>query len=427
MKYLIKSGRVIDPKNKIDAVSDIVISGGKIEAVGKGLKINGGEVIDASGRIVAPGFVDMHVHLREPGREDEETILTGTRAALRGGFTAVACMPNTDPAIDSPEAVKELSAAIKRDAMARVVMVGAITLKRAGKELADIGGMKKEGIVAISDDGSSVDDGALMLEALKDAGKNSVLVIVHCEDRKISGKGVVNEGFISTKMGLKGIPRRAEYERVKRDLELAGRASSPLHIAHVSCKESVELIRKAKKEGLKVSAETAPHYFALTDGCCVTYDTNTKMNPPLRTGDDVEAVKRGLGDGTIDVIATDHAPHTDSEKDVEFDFAPFGIIGLETALSISVMELVDKGIISWPGLIEKMSLNPAKLLGLTAGTLEKGSPADVVVIDPAGEYVYARDSIESRSKNSPFIGWRLRSQVTHVFAGGRPAVKDGKI
>ena len=423
-KYLIKNGRVIDPASKTDDILDIFISNGKIDKIGKGLTDSADEILDAKGKIIAPGFIDMHVHLREPGREDKETIKTGTRAAVKGGFTSVCCMPNTEPAIDNVNVVKIVKEIIKKDAIANVFIVSAITENRAGKKLNDYNAFKKEGVVAVSDDGSSVVDDKILTDALKICKKESLLVIEHCEDAKLSENGVMNKGFISTKMGLRGISKESEWERVKRDIELAKKTSSRIHIAHVSCKESVEIIRKAKKDGVAVTAETAPHYFTLTEECCVTYDTNTKMNPPLRSGDDVEAIKKGLADGTIDAIATDHAPHTDSEKDVEFDFAPFGIIGLETALSLAVMELVDKKVLSWSELIDKLSVNPAKMLGLNRGNLKKGSTADVVIIDPEKEYVYKKDSIESKSKNSPFVDWKLKGKISHVFVSGNLIMKD---
>ncbi len=423
-RYLLKRGRVIDPSSGIDEIIDIIIANGKIDRIGKDLSEKVDDTIDAKGKIVAPGLVDMHVHLREPGREDEETVLTGTRSAIRGGFTTIVCMPNTEPAIDNPKIVETLNNIIKKNALINIFVTGAITKERAGKKLADFKGMKKKGIIGISDDGSSVDDSHLMLEALKEAKAESLLLIAHCEDIKISRKGVVNQGFVSTKMGLPGIPARAEYERIKRDLELTKKASSRIHIAHVSCKESIDLIHKAKKSGVKVTAETAPHYFVLTEDCCVTYDTNTKMNPPLRTKEDVAAIKKGLANGTIDIIATDHAPHTDSEKGVEFDFAPFGIIGLETALSLAVMELIDTGIISWKDLISKMSLMPAKILNIDRGNLRKGSIADIIIIDPDKEYIYKKDSIISKSKNSPFIDWKLKGRVSTVFVAGKLMMKD---
>lgn len=427
MRHLIKNGHVIDPVNNIDGLTDILISGTKIELVGKGIDESADIVTDAAGKIVAPGLVDMHAHLREPGREDKETVRSGTRAAVRGGYTAIACMPNTEPALDEPGIIKSLNGIIAKDACCKVYVVGAITRGRAGKELADIAGMKREGIVAISDDGSPVEDDALMLASLKAAKKNSVVLIDHCETRAISGKGVMNKGFVSTKMGLRGIPSESEFQAVRRDVELAGRSGTPIHIAHVSCKESVDIIRKAKKAGVPVTAETAPHYFSLTEECCVTYDTNTKMNPPLRAPDDVDAIKGALADGTIDVIATDHAPHTDCEKDVEFDFAPFGIIGLETSLSLSVMELVDKKVLSWSSLISKLSSNPARILGIGGSGIKKLGIADIVIIDPSCEYVYRRESIESKSSNSPFVGWSLKGRAVSVIVGGRVVMNNGKL
>ena len=428
MDYLIKNGRVIDPANKIDDILDVLISDGKIEKVEKNIDDSNLVKItrlDARGMIVAPGLVDMHTHLREPGREDEETVLTGTRAAIKGGFTTIACMPNTEPPLDNPAIIKTLKDIIEKDALCNVSIVGCITEDRAGKRPTDFHKMKKEGVAAVSDDGSSVEDEKVMTEAMQQSKEEELLIIEHCEDKKISGNGVMNQSFTSTKLGLRGIKRESEYEIVKRDIELAKKLSARVHIAHVSTKESVELIRKAKKSGVKVTAETAPHYFSLTEECCAAYDTNTKMNPPLRSKDDVEAIKASLKDGTIDVIATDHAPHTDSEKDVEFDFAPFGIIGLETALSLSIMELVEKNIISWPDLITKMSVNPAKILGLKKGTLKKGSIADIVIIDPDKEYTYTKDSIESKSNNSPFLNWILKGRAASVFVGGKLAMKDG--
>jgi len=427
VKYLVKNGRVIDPANKIDAKVDILISEGKIEKIDKDLEENCDKIIDAEGKIIAPGLVDMHTHLREPGREDKETIRSGAHSAVRGGFTTVTCMPNTDPPIDNLQVISLVKDIIRKDALCNVAIVGAITIGREGKKIVDISAMKKAGIVAISDDGSSVEDKALMSAALKSAAVNGILVIDHCEETRLSASGVINKGFMSTKMGLRGISADSEYEMVKRDIELAATARAAIHIAHVSCKESVDIIRKAKRSGVKVTAETAPHYFSLTDECCVTYDTNTKMNPPLRSKEDVDALKKGLSDGTIDAIATDHAPHTDSEKDVEFDYAPFGIIGLETALSLSIMELVDKKILSWSELIEKMSTNPAKILGLGAQGLKKGAVADIVIIDPNKEYVYKKEGIESKSQNSPFIGWTLKGGATHVFVGGRLVMDDGVI
>ena len=427
MDYLIKNGRVIDPANKVDSILDILISDGKIEKIEKNISAQGAQIIDAKDRIVVPGLIDLHTHLREPGREDEETILTGTRAAIKGGFTTVACMPNTEPPLDNPAIIKSLKDIIEKNALCNVEIIGSITEDRMGKRPTDFHKMKKEGVVAVSDDGSSVDDEKVMAEAFSQSKEEGILVIEHCEDKKLSGSGVINESFISTKLGLRGIPKAAEYEMVKRDIALAKKLSCRLHIAHVSTKESVELIRKAKKDEVKVTAETAPHYFSLTEECCATYDTNTKMNPPLRNAEDVEAIKKGLKDGTIDAIATDHAPHTDNEKDVEFDLAPFGIIGLETALSLSIMGLVEKNILSWSDLVMKMSVSPASILGIKKGAIKKGAVADIAIIDPKMEYTYTKDSIESKSKNSPFINWVLKGKTIHVFVDGHLAMENGEI
>jgi len=427
VRHLIKNGRVVDPYNNLDGVFDILIEDGKVTKVAPGIIDAKATVIEAKGKIVAPGLVDMHAHLREPGREDEETIRTGTRAALAGGYTALACMPNTEPALDAVLTIQRLKEIIKKDALTDVHIIGAITKGREGKEVVDISALKREGVVAISDDGSSTEDERLFGRALREAAREGLLVVSHCEDMKISAGGVVNEGFVSTKMGLRGMNRRAEYERVERDIALAKDAKAKIHIAHISCKESVEAVRRAKKAGVSVTAEVTPHHLALTDECCVTYDTNTKMNPPLRTRQDVEALKAALRDGTIDCIATDHAPHTDSEKDVEFDFAPFGVIGLETALSIAAMELVETKILSWKELIAKMSSRPAGILGVQKSGIREDEPADMVIIDPNKEYVYTKRSVVSQSKNSPFIDWKLKGKVTHVFVSGRLAMKDEAI
>lgn len=425
MKYLIKNGRVIDPKNKIDAVMDILISGGKIERIARSIEEkDGAQIIDAKDKIVAPGLIDMHVHLREPGREDKETVATGTQAAVCSGITSVCCMPNTEPAIDSPEKVKELKDIIKKTAAANVFIVGAITKDRAGDKLVDMQGIKKEGAVALSDDGDSVEDPAVMLEALREAKKNSILLIAHCEDKKISDKGVMNEGVIATKLGLRAMPKKAEYEIVKRDIGLAKKANARLHIAHISCKESVEIIKKAKKEGLKITAEVTPHHFSMTDECVVGYDTNTKVNPPLRSREDVEAIRQAVSDGTIDVIASDHAPHGKHEKDVEYDYAAFGMIGLETSLALAITHLIDTKLISWQGLIGLMSFNPATIIGLkNKGSLSVDSDADIAIIDPLKQWVYKEEDIKSKSKNTPFIGKTLKGKAVMTMVGGKVVYK----
>ena len=329
-KLLIKSGRVIDPANKVDALLDILIEDDKIARVAGDIRQEADKIIDASGKIIMPGLLDMHVHLREPGREDKETICSATKAALHGGITTVLAMPNTDPAIDSLESIRFLKEAIKRSAKAQVLICAAITRCRKGEELTDIGLLQKEGALAISDDGASVDSDELMLKALKSAKKAGVLTICHCEDKKLSNLGVVNRGFTATRLGLRGISRESEYERVSRDISLAQKADARVHIAHISCSESVEIVAKAKKKGVKVTCETAPHYFVFSEEELLGYDANFKMNPHLRTGDDVEAIRQGLRQGVIDAIASDHAPHTENEKEIEFERAEFGVIGLET-------------------------------------------------------------------------------------------------
>jgi dihydroorotase len=422
---IIKGGRVIDPRNKVDGIFDILIKGGKIEKVAGNIDAKGPEAIDAQGKIVAPGLIDMHVHLREPGREDMETVASGTRAAVAGGVTTVSAMPNTQPAMDSERAVKYLNDIIAKDASANVFIVGAITKARAGSELVDIKALKAAGVAALSDDGNSIQDDKLMLEALKEAKKNGLLITSHCEDSSLSSGGVVNEGVVATKLGLKPISRKSEYAFVRRDIGLAKKAKAAIHIAHVSTKESVDIIRKAKKTGQAVTAETTPHHFSLWDSCCETYDTRTKMYPPLRSKEDVEAIIRGLADGTIDAIATDHAPHGKHEKEIEFDQAAFGIIGLETSLALALTNLVYKNRIKWPRLIEIMSANPASILGLKAkGSFSRGADADIVIIDPKKEWTYKKGSIVSKSKNSPFIDWQFKGKVTDVVIGGKSVLRQ---
>jgi dihydroorotase len=424
---LVKHGRVIDPATKKDGIFDIFVSDGRIQKIAPNIKERSDEAIDAKGLIVAPGLIDIHVHLREPGREDEETVFSGSLAAVKGGFTSIACMPNTTPACDSQATAKFIIDTAAKNGLVNVFPVGAITKRREGKELAEIAELKVSGCVAISDDGDSVPDAGLMRRALEYAGSFGVPVLSHCEDKTLSEGGVMNEGFVSTVLGLKGMSNKSESMMIHRDIELAQLAGARLHIQHVSTKEGVELIRQAKKRGVKVTTEAGPHHFTLTDACCKTYDTNTKVNPPLRTAEDVEAVKEGLRDGTIDAIASDHAPHLDSEKDVEFDYAPFGMIGLETALALSIMELVDKKFLTWPQLIEKMSLDPARIIGVDRGTLKEGKAADITIIDPDKKWTYLEKEIVSKSKNSPFINWQLKGRATHVIVGGHILLADGAL
>ncbi len=419
MSILIKNGRVIDPANKIDKIADVLVEQGKIAKVAADLKDHTETILDASGRIVAPGLVDMHVHLREPGREDKETVYSGTQAAAKGGITTVLAMPNTMPAMDSPEHLVLLQAIIKRDARVKVLACGAITKGRGGEELTDISGLKNSGARAISDDGASVDNDSLMREAFRQAKAADLLTICHCEDKKLSGKGVINLGFNSTRLGLRGISNESEYARVRRDIMLAKEVGARVHIAHVSCKESVEIIAQAKQQGVQVTCETAPHYFALTQEDIVDYDTKMKVNPPLRTKEDIAAIKQGLKDGVIDAIASDHAPHTENEKDIEFERAEFGKIGLESNLVISIMELVQQNILDWTGLIKVMALNPARILGVDKGTLSLGKSADLIIVEPDTEFVLEKSKILSKSKNSPFIGRTVKGRVAYTVYEGK--------
>ena len=418
-KLLIKGGHVVDPANNRNEVCDILLEGAKIAKIGKKISCAEAKRIDATDKILMPGLIDMHVHLREPGREDRETVASATSAALKGGVTSVLAMPNTSVPIDCAENVELLKAIINKTAHANVLVAGAITEGRKGEKLTDIAKLKKKGIVAISDDGSSVDNGQLLLKALKLAKENKLLVICHSEDKALSGHGMVNLGITSTRMGLRGISSESEYKRVQRDVGLAEKAKASIHIAHVSCKESVEIIRKAKKIGIKVTAETAPHYFALTEQEVLGFDPNMKMNPPLRSRDDAEALKKGLRDGTIDAIASDHAPHTESEKDIEFERVQFGVIGLETELAASVTELVEKEVLDWTGLVRKLAVNPAKILGIDKGTLGIGCAADIIVVAPEEEWLVEKKRFLSKSKNSPFIGRKLKSIVEYTICQGK--------
>jgi len=421
MKILIKNGRVIDPANNNDTVCDILVEGAKISQVGKGIKIDADNTIDASGKIVMPGIVDMHVHLREPGREDKETVATGTRAGLKGGVTSVLAMPNTSPAMDSEENIELLKDIIKKTSQANVFICGAISKGRLGKELADIKGIRNRGAVAISDDGLSVDSAELLSQALKQAKEEGIPVICHCEDQVLTAGGVVNLGFTSTRMGLRGISKESEYKRVERDIGLAEKAGACVHIAHVSCAESVEIIAKAKKKGIKVTCEVTPHHFSLTDEAVLRYDTNMKMNPPLRTKDDLVAIKQALAEGVIDVIASDHAPHTENEKEIEFERAEFGVIGLETELAVSITELVQTGLLSWSELTAKLAINPARILKINKGSLGVGSDADLIVVSPDAEWQVKKTELVSKSKNSSFLGRKLKGLVEYAIYGGKIA------
>jgi len=423
MKILIKNARVIDPANNLDDIRDILIEDAKISKVAQDINEPADEVIFAKDKIVLPGVVDMHVHLREPGREDKETIASGTSSALKGGVTTVLAMPNTTPCIDCPRSVKLLKEIINRTAKTDVFICAAITKDRQGDVLNDIAGLRQAGAIAISDDGASVDSDEILLTAFKKAKKENILVICHCEDKTLSRGGSVNLGFTSTRMGLKGISKESEYKRVERDIRLAEKAGASLHIAHISCKESVEIIAAAKKRGVRVTAETAPHYFTFSDEAVLGYDTNLKMNPPLRGKEDLDAIRQGLRTGVIDVIASDHAPHTENEKDIEFERAEFGVIGLETILSVSITELVHSGVLTWLELVKRLSLNPAGILKIRKGTLCVGADADIILLDPQKEWVLNKVDIVSKSKNSPFLGKKLKGRVELTIRAGNIAYK----
>lgn len=429
MRILIKNGHVIDPANKRDGYFDVYIEDGKILEIEPELDYDGVdiEVIDASGKVVAPGLVDMHCHLREPGYEYKEDIESGTRAAAMGGFTSVACMPNTNPAVDNKAIVDYILDQAKNVGVVNVYPIGAITKGLKGEELAEIGEMKFAGVVAVSDDGKPVQNANVMRRALQYANMFVTPVISHCEEMSLVDGGAMNEGYMSTVLGLRGIPKSAEEVMVSRDVLLAEYLKVPVHIAHVSTIGSIETIRQAKRRGVQVTCETCPHYFTLTDEAVAGYDTSTKMNPPLRTADDVKAVKDGLRDGTIDAIATDHAPHEKDSKCVEYELAANGIIGFETALPLAVTYLVKEGILSLYELLERMCVHPANILGLNKGTLSVGKPADVIIFDPEEKITVDVSKFQSKSKNSPFDGYELFGSVYYTIVGGNIVVRQKQL
>ena len=424
---LIKNGRVIDPANGIDDQRDIIIEQGTIVEVrpggtGKEKEHGAEQIIDARGKIVVPGLIDMHVHLREPGHEYKETIRTGCRAAAAGGFTALACMPNTQPVNDNQSVTEYILDRARREGCVTVFPVGAITQGLKGEALAEMGELRAAGAVAVSDDGKTVHNSELMRRAMEYARTFNLPVICHCEDLAMTREGVMNESFTSTRLGLKGIPNAAEEIVVARDIALAELTRCPIHIAHVSTEGAVRIIRDARSRGVKVTAETAPHYFMLTEEQVSSFDTTMKVNPPLRSAQDVSAIKEGLKEGVLDVIATDHAPHSSLEKDVEFDYASPGMVGLETALPLS-LQLVAQGIVSLPALVATMTVHPAKILGIPKGTLSPGSDADITVIDVSMKTRIDVRKFNSKSKNSPFHGWELDGGAVYTIVKGK-VIKD---
>jgi dihydroorotase len=427
---LIRNGRVVDPAQGLDQISDILVIDGKVAAVSKAITKSvpqGTEVIDATGMIVTPGLIDLHVHLRDPGNPEQETIASGTAAAAAGGFTSVVCMPNTIPVIDNISLVEYVTSKARAEGVVNVLPTACITKGQKGEEITEMGRLLEAGAVAFTDDGKPVMNAEVLRRALEYSRQFNVTLLFHCEDLNLSVGGLMNEGALSTMMGLKGIPKSAEETIVERDVRLAKEFNARIHIQHVSTAGSVDIIRRAKEDGVKVTCETCPHYFTLTEAEVEGYNTNAKMNPPLRTEEDIKAILKGLKDGTIDVIATDHAPHLLDEKRVEFKDAKFGILGLETALSLVLTELVDAGTLSLSKAIEKMTVNPAKILNKKTGTLSVGSTADITIIDPEMSFTVDVKKFKSKSRNSPYDGWKLKGKAVAVIVGGRVMMREGLV
>ena len=440
-------GRVIDPANKFDSSADVLIIDGKISAIGKNLSVPKGiEIFDASGKIICPGLIDLHVHFREPGQTAKENLATGTAAAARGGFTSVVCMPNTSPAIDNAGTVALIHERAAEEGVVNVFVTGAITKNIAGEELAPIGSLKKAGVVAITDDGHCIQNHELMRRACEYAKMFDLPIFDHCQDYSLVTDGVMHEGYWSTALGLRGWPSAGEEMIVARNILLAELTGAKIHCQHLSAAGSVALLREAKKRGVSISGEACPHHFTLTDAAVAgsgkfwnedgltilefesakadlpewpAYDTNFKMNPPLRSARDRDAILLGLADGTIEILCSDHAPHCDYEKEVEFDYAPFGITGLETELALSLMQLVHTKRISLADMIAKFTVNPARLLNLQKGTLSVGADADVTIFDPDCEWIFRAEESASKSKNSPFSGWKLKGKAVATIVGGK--------
>jgi dihydroorotase len=423
LKYLLKGGRVVDPAGGRDGVFDVLVDGARIARVGRDLPADGANVIPIRrGWIVAPGLIDIHVHLREPGQEHKETIATGTASAVAGGFTAVACMPNTDPVNDHAGITQFILKKAAEAKLARVYPIGAVSMASKGEQLSELGEQKAAGCVAFSDDGRPVATALLMRRALEYAGMLGVPIVDHCEDPSLKGDGVAHEGYYASALGLRGIPGVAESLMVERDVSLAELTGAHVHIAHMSARQSLRAVRAGKERGVSVTCEVAPHHFTLTDETLqapIQYDTNLKMNPPLREAADRDAMLDGIADGTVDVIATDHAPHHADEKMVEFDRAPFGIVGLETAVPLVFDRLVHAGRISVRRMIELLAANPARVMGLPGGSLAEGGPADITVLNPDATTVIDAPRLRSRSKNTPFDGWELRGGVVATIVGGQ--------
>lgn len=422
MSLVIANGHVIDPASGRSEIADVLIERAHITRIGKGL--TGKKVIDASGCVVCPGLVDIHVHFREPGYESKETIASGSRAAAHGGFTSVVPMPNTAPPIDNAGMVEFVIRRARETACIKIWPSACATKERAGQEMTEMGELKTVGVVAVTDDGSDIASSWVMRRVLEYADMCGLTYLAHCEDASLMDAGSMNEGYNSTRLGLPGMPREMEEIRIDRNIRLAALAGAKIHIQHVTTAGGIDIIRRAKANGVRVTCETAPHYWMLTDEAVTTFSTDAKMNPPLREASDVAAVRAALADGTIDCIATDHAPHTVTEKDVEFHLAPFGIIGLETALGLAITGLVDAGVVSLERVVELMTAAPARILNLPVGKLSEGGPADVTVFDPKAEWTVTPSVFASLSRNTPFVGERLRGKVMATICDGNVVYQD---
>jgi len=415
---LIKGARVIDPANQADQLADVLVEQSRIAQVAPNLKHNADTLIDAKGLILTPGLIDMHVHLREPGDEEEETIASGSAAAVAGGFTSIVCMPNTDPTIDNEATVDFVYRQAANAALANVFPCGAITKGRQGKELAEMGQMIRGGAVAFTDDGSGIQDPSVMLRALQYASMFDTPLCQHCQDNALAGAGCMNSGYHATVLGLPGINRLAEELMLYRDIQLVKQTKARYHAQHLSTTGSVDLIRQAKKQGLHVTAEVTPHHLLLTDDACSAYDPNFKMNPPLRAKDDLAALQQAVADGTIDCLVTDHAPHLRSEKELEFLHAPFGIVALDCALGLFAKALIEPAVIDWPQLIAMLTINPARILNLNKGTLSPGADADITLIDPKANYTVDVNQFKSKSRNCPYHNWQLPARALYTIVAG---------
>jgi dihydroorotase len=416
-ELLIKNGRVIDPANGIDKECDVLIVDDKIADVGN-VEKPAQKIIDATGKLVTPGLIDIHVHFREPGDEEEETIASGSTAAVAAGFTSVVCMPNTKPPIENETDVEYVHRKARQARKTHVYTMGAITKSREGVELAEMGFMAEAGAVGFTDDGSGVQDPAVMLRALKYADMFDVVIAQHCQDNAFAGNGVMNSGYYSTILGLPGIDPLAEEAMLWRDIQLVRKTNVRYHAQHISTAGSVELIRAAQKDSLPITCEVTPHHLLLTEECCAEYDTNYKVNPPLRSAKDIEALKGAIKEGLVDALVTDHGPHLQSEKELEFLAAPFGIASLECALALFVKALIEPGILDWSGLIRLMTENPARIIGVDKGTLGVGKQADVTIIDPKAEYEIDVNKFRSKSRNCPYHGWKVTGKVEKTIVGG---------